>query len=85
MANVDWERVSKGVAREQEKMIWRPYGIPTVLDLEKSAFHDAPISTPWDIPEKLVVSVAITGASFARTRTPTSPSPPARSWSRPER
>ena len=36
MANVAAERASKGVARENENMIWRPYG-PTVLDLEHSA------------------------------------------------
>ena len=34
MANIDWDRVAKGVARENKKMIWRPYGIPTVMDLE---------------------------------------------------
>ena len=76
MAKVDWDRVSRGVAREQEKMIWRPYGIPTVLDLEKSAFHDAPISAPWDIPEKLVVSVAITGAFFRHDQNPNQPLTP---------
>jgi 3-keto-5-aminohexanoate cleavage enzyme len=76
MANIDWDRVSKGVARENEKMIWKPYGIPTVLDLERSAFHDAPISAPWDIPEKLVVSVAITGAFFRKDQNPNQPITP---------
>lgn len=76
MANIDWDRVSKGVARENEKMIWKPYGIPTVLDLEHSAFHDAPISAPWDIPEKLVVSVAITGAFFRKNQNPNQPITP---------
>ena len=76
MATVDWERVSRGVARENEKMIWRPYGIPTVLDLERSAFHDEPISVPWDIPEKLAVSVAITGAFFRHEQNPNQPLTP---------
>lgn len=76
MANIDWDRVSKGVARENEKMIWKPYGLPTVLDLEHSAFHDAPISAPWDIPEKLVVSVAITGAFFRKNQNPNQPITP---------
>jgi 3-keto-5-aminohexanoate cleavage enzyme len=66
MANINWDVVNKGVKRERERMIWRPYGIPTVLDLEYSAFHDAPISTPWDIPETIAVSVAITGAFFRK-------------------
>lgn len=76
MTNIDWERVGKGVARENEKMIWRPYGLPTILDLERSAFHDAPISTPWDIPEKLAVSVAITGAFFQPSQNPHQPIAP---------
>jgi len=70
MTTVDWNRVTEGVAREHEKMIWRPYGIPTVLDLEHSAYHDTPISTPWDISEKLAVSVAITGAFFRHDQNP---------------
>jgi 3-keto-5-aminohexanoate cleavage enzyme len=76
MVNINWELVTKGVAREREKMIWRPYGIPTVLDLENSAFHDAAISTPWGIPEKLAVSVAITGAFFRRDQNPNQPLAP---------
>jgi 3-keto-5-aminohexanoate cleavage enzyme len=76
MTNIDWDRIDKGVRREQEKMIWRPYGIPTVLDLEHSAFHDAPISTPWDMPEKLAVSVAITGAFFRHDQNPNQPLTP---------
>lgn len=76
MTTIDWNRVSKGVHREQEKMIWRPYGAPTILDLEHSAFHDAPISTPWDIPEKLAVSVAITGAFFRHDQNPDQPLAP---------
>lgn len=70
MSTIDWDRVNKGVARENEKMIWRPYGLPTVLDLDHSAYHDVPISAPWDIPEKLVVSVAITGAFFQKSQNP---------------
>lgn len=73
---VDWERVRKGVVREHEKMIWRPYGLPTILDLERSAFHDAPISTPWDIPDRLAVSVAITGAFFQHSQNPHQPITP---------
>ena len=70
MAKIDWERVDKSLTRERHRMIWRPYGLPTVLDLEHSAFHDAAISTPWDIPDKLIVSVAITGAFFRHDQNP---------------
>lgn len=76
MAKIDWERVQKGVAREKERMIWKPYGLPTVLDLEHSAFHDQPISVPWDIPETMAVSVAITGAFFKKDMNPNQPITP---------
>lgn len=73
MAEVDWNRVTKGVEREDHRMIWRPYGAPTVLDLDSSAFHDEPISQPWNIPDKIAVSVAITGAFFRTSQNPNQP------------
>lgn len=76
MTEIDWNRVQDGMEREREKMLWRPYGIPTVLDLEHSAFHDAPISAPWNVPEKLAVTVAITGAFFRHDQNPNQPITP---------
>ncbi len=66
MSKVDWDRVEKGLEREQHRMIWRPYGLPDIVDPERSAFVDAPIQTPWDVPEKMIISTAITGAFFSR-------------------
>lgn len=77
MTTIDWTRVSKGVARENQKMIWRPYGIPTVMDLEHTCFHDAPISEPWsEVPEEIIISVAITGAFFRADQNPNQPITP---------
>jgi 3-keto-5-aminohexanoate cleavage enzyme len=76
MTNVNWKQVQAGVNRERSKMIWRPYGAPQILNLENSALHDAPISVPWNIPEKLVVSVAITGAFFRHGQNPNQPLTP---------
>lgn len=73
MTKINWDKVHDGVERERQRMIWRPYGAPTILDLEKSGLHDAPISVPWDIPEKLAVSVAITGAFFRHDQNPSQP------------
>lgn len=74
MGNIDWDRVQRGVAREKNKMIWRPYGLPKIMDLEGSSFHDAPTSEPWtDIPEETIVSVAITGAFFSKNENPNQP------------
>jgi 3-keto-5-aminohexanoate cleavage enzyme len=71
--NVNWDKVRKGVAREKRRMIWKPYGAPQILNLEYSALHDAPISVPWKVPEKLAVSVAITGAFFRHDQNPHQP------------
>jgi 3-keto-5-aminohexanoate cleavage enzyme len=76
MVTIDWDRVGRGVERERQKMIWRPYGLPTVLDLENTAFHDQPISEKWSVPDKLIVSVAITGAFFKRDQNPGQPITP---------
>ncbi len=70
---IDWDRVQKGLERERGRIIWRPYGLPAVVDPERSAFVDAPIQTPWDVPEKIIVSVAITGAFFLPSANPAQP------------
>lgn len=76
MDRIDWDRVSRGLERERHRMIWRPYGLPSIVDPERSAFVDAPIQTPWEIPEKMIVSVAVTGAFFTRDANPSQPITP---------
>ncbi|MBT2539027.1 3-keto-5-aminohexanoate cleavage protein [Arthrobacter sp. ISL-69] len=77
MGTIDWDRVQRGVAREKNKMIWRPYGTPHIMDLEGSSFHDVPTSQPWsDIPTETIVSVAITGAFFGKKENPNQPISP---------
>lgn len=76
MANIDWERVESGLERERKRMIWRPYGAPEILNLDGTAFHDAPTSSHWDIPETMIVSVAITGAFFQTSQNPHQPITP---------
>jgi 3-keto-5-aminohexanoate cleavage enzyme len=75
---IDWDRVHNGLERERHRMIWRPYGLPTIVDPEKSAFVDGPIQTPWDIPERMIVSTAITGAFFTADANPAQPITPQR-------
>lgn len=78
MSSIDWDRVHRGLEREGHRMIWRPYGLPSIVDPERSAFVDGPIQTPWDIPEKMIVSVAITGAFFMPDANPAQPITPER-------
>ena len=76
MTNIDWQRVQTGLDREQHKMIWKPYGLPEIMNLETSSFHDAEVSQPWDVPQKMIVSVAITGAFFQHKQNPAQPITP---------
>jgi 3-keto-5-aminohexanoate cleavage enzyme len=73
VAKINWDRVQAGLARDRHRIVWRPYGAPTIGDLEHTAFHDAPISAPWDLPDRLIVSVAITGAFFRPPQNPKQP------------
>ena len=73
MGKVDWDRVERGLERERHRMIWRPYGLPDILDPERSSFFDAVIQPEWTIPDKLIVSTAITGAFFSRKANPAQP------------
>lgn len=74
---VDWDLVNRGMERTQERMIWRPYGAPEMLDPEGTAFHSAPIQVPWDINPLMIVQSAITGAFFSRRANPAQPITPA--------
>ena len=76
MTTIDWKKIQAGAARERNRMVWRPYGAPQILSLESSALHDAAISAPWKVPEKLIVSVAITGAFFRHDQNPNQPLTP---------
>jgi 3-keto-5-aminohexanoate cleavage enzyme len=73
---VHWDRVAEGVERAQGRMIWKPYGIPEIIDPEHSAFHDGPIQPAWDVPDKIIIQPAITGAFFTRNANPNQPITP---------
>jgi 3-keto-5-aminohexanoate cleavage enzyme len=76
MAKINWDRVRKGAERDKHQAVWKAYGWPEITDLDCTCFHDAPISEPWDLPEKLIVSVAITGSFVRRNRNPNQPYTP---------
>src|SRR5579871_4939949 len=73
VAKINWDRVQAGLQRDRHRIVWRPYGAPTIGDLEYTALHDAPISAPWVLPDRLIVSVAITGAFFRPPQNPKQP------------
>src|SRR5271170_3331484 len=73
MSTIDWDKVQAGVEREQHRMIWRPYGLPAAGHPERSAFFEGSIAPPWELPEKLIVSAAITGAFVTPAENPHQP------------
>ena len=73
MTDIEWDRVDQALNRDGHRMVWRPYGLPEVANLERSAFFDEPISGPWDMPEKVFVSVAVTGALISTRGNPAQP------------
>lgn len=70
---VRWDRVDAGMKRAADRMIWKPYGLPEIIDPEHSAFHDGPIQPPWDVSKKIVIQSSITGAFFTRQANPNQP------------
>ncbi|MEM8497118.1 MAG: 3-keto-5-aminohexanoate cleavage protein [Pseudomonadota bacterium] len=73
MANIFWDKIDASLKYCKHKMIWHAYGFPKIGDLEHTCFHDAPISDPWDVDQKMAVSVAITGSFFRHEENPNQP------------
>jgi 3-keto-5-aminohexanoate cleavage enzyme len=73
---VRWDVVREGLERARHRMIWRPYGYPQIIDPEHSVFHEGVIQPAWDVPRKVIVQTAITGAFFTRDANPNQPVTP---------
>jgi 3-keto-5-aminohexanoate cleavage enzyme len=71
--SIHWDVVAKGVERAAGRMVWKPYGAPEILDPEHTAFHDNVVQSPWEVPQKIIVQAAITGAFFSRRANPNQP------------
>jgi 3-keto-5-aminohexanoate cleavage enzyme len=73
---VKWEQVRKWVDREGLLTKWRAYGMPEALDPFTSRFADIDPMPAWDIPTKISISAAITGAFFSKRTNPNQPITP---------
>jgi 3-keto-5-aminohexanoate cleavage enzyme len=74
LSGIDWNRVQDAATRNGNKMVWKPYGLPEVLNPFESAFAPGLDVLPkWDVPETVVVSSALTGAFFSRQANPNQP------------
>lgn len=67
---VNWELIEEFKKKEEFMAIWKPYGLPEITDPITSAFGDVVVQPPWDIPEKIVISAAITGAFYSPKTNP---------------
>lgn len=74
MSHIDWSRVEDAAARNGNRMVWKPYGLPEIVDPFQSIFAPGLDVLPaWDVPESVVVSAALTGAFFSRNANPNQP------------
>lgn len=70
---VDWDAVNESFARTGGRMIWKPYGMPEIIDPENSKFHAGGIQPRWDVSDTIVVEAAITGAFYTKKANPAQP------------
>lgn len=70
---VKWDQVRKWVGREGLITKWKAYGMPEALDPFSSRFVDVAPMPRWDIPPKVMISTAITGAFFSKRSNPRQP------------
>jgi uncharacterized protein (DUF849 family) len=68
--SVNWHAVDKWTARENLNTYWRPYGYPSIMGVETSAFSQAEQMPKWSVPAKAIVSAAINGAFFTKKENP---------------
>jgi len=67
---VNWELIEEYKKKEEFMAIWKPYGLPEVTDPITSLYGDVVVQPPWDIPDKVVISSAITGAFYSPRTNP---------------
>jgi 3-keto-5-aminohexanoate cleavage enzyme len=74
---VKWDQVNKWVGREGLVTHWKAYGMPEALDPFTSRFVDVAPMSRWEVPAKIMISTAITGAFFSKRSNPAQPITPA--------
>lgn len=73
---VNWDQVNKWVSRAGLKTTWQPYGMPEIMDPHGSKFGDIDPMPRWNIPDKVCIATAITGAFFSKRANPSQPITP---------
>ncbi|WP_271609808.1 MULTISPECIES: 3-keto-5-aminohexanoate cleavage protein [unclassified Bradyrhizobium] len=70
---INWGHVDRWVSKTGIKTSWQPYGIPDIMDPNRSRYSNAAPMPRWEFPEKVFVSAAINGAFFTKRENPHQP------------
>jgi 3-keto-5-aminohexanoate cleavage enzyme len=70
---IHWDHVNKWLGRTGIEMKWQPYGMPDVMDPYHTRFSDIEPMPRWNVPEKVFISAAITGAFHSKKSNPNQP------------
>lgn len=73
---VRWDQVDKWVQRAGLKSVWHVYGMPEIVDPYRSRFAEVDVLPRWDVPDQVLISVAITGAFYSKRVNPNQPVTP---------
>lgn len=67
---INWDYVEHRGKKDGFYAVWKPYGIPEIVDPNKSVFADIDPMPKWPVPKKVAISVAMTGAFFGKNDNP---------------
>lgn len=70
---IKWDHVNKHLERTGVQAIWKAYGMPEVVDPFTSRYADIDPMPRWAIPDKVHISVGVTGGFFSRRINPNQP------------
>ncbi|MBS7269695.1 MAG: 3-keto-5-aminohexanoate cleavage protein [Candidatus Freyarchaeota archaeon] len=81
MGEVNWEWVEQKYKEEgpEFKSLFIPYGLPEITDITVTEFgptKGVEVQPKWDIPEEVIITVAVTGAFYSKRQNPTHPITP---------
>ena len=74
---IKWDHVNKHLGRTGVQAFWKAYGMPEILDPYTSRYADIDPMPKWRIPDKVHISVGVTGGFFSKRTNPRQPITPA--------
>jgi len=74
----EWKKDPNPLGQKEEfQCIWIPYGLPEIVDPERTMYGiDVEVQPKWDIPKKVFISQTIVGAFYSKVGNPNQPIKP---------